>query len=96
MKKFQAVLQLLEEADEQQFSHLHSRLTEYLLKRLQLDSYGVNLSSKTIWLTVFATNKLEVEEILKRLPLQKKWLYTVEDFFVFEGENFNLPSSQLN
>jgi hypothetical protein len=96
MKKFQAIIHF--DMDEQ-FMNLvppHRTYINYLINKNIIDSYAVSMESQTVWITINAETKGEIDAYLAKSPLYKYWDYTIEELFVFDGQLYRLPSVQLN
>lgn len=96
MKKFQAIIHF--EMDEQ-FMNLvppHRTYINYLINKNIIDSYAVSMESQTVWITMNAEDKAEVDKYLTKSPLYKYWDYRIEELFVYDGQLFRLPSVQYN
>ena len=96
MKKFQAIIHF--DMDEQ-FMNLvppHRTYINYLINKNIIDSYVVSMETQTVWITINAETKEEVQTYLDKSPLHKYWDYTVEELFVYDGQIYRLPSVQLN
>ena len=74
----------------------HRTYINYLINKSIIDSYGVSMESQTSWITFNAETKAEVETYLKKSPLFKYWDYNVEELFVYDSQQYRLPSVQLN
>ena len=96
MKKFQAIIHF--NMDEQ-FMNLvppHRTYINYLINKNIIDSYAVSMESQTVWITINAETKAEVDTCLAKSPLYKYWDYTIEELFVYDGQLYRLPTVQLN
>jgi len=96
MKKFQAIIHF--DMDEQ-FMNLvppHRTYINYLINKNIIDSYAVSMESQTVWITINAETKAEIDAYLAKSPLYKYWDYIIEELFVFDGQLYRLPSVQLN
>ena len=96
MKKFQAIIHF--DMDEQ-FMNLvppHRTYINYLINKNIIDSYAVSMESQTVWITINAETKTQVDTYLAKSPLYKYWDCTVEELFVYDGQLYRLPSVQLN
>ena len=96
MKKFQAIIHF--DMDEQ-FMNLvppHRTYVNYLINKNIIDSYAVSMESQTVWITINAETKAEIDAYLAKSPLYKYWDYTIEELFVYDGQLYRLPTVQLN
>lgn len=74
----------------------HRTYINYLINKNIVDSYAVSMESQTVWVTINAESKQQVDEYLSRSPLNKYWTFTVEELFVYDGRLFRLPTVELN
>jgi hypothetical protein len=96
MKRYQAIIQF---TMDDQFSTLipaHRTYINYLINKNVIDSYAVSMESQTVWITINAETKEEVEELLVKSPIYKYWQYRIEELFVYDGQLFRLPTIQMN
>jgi hypothetical protein len=96
MKRYQAIIQF---TMDDQFSALipaHRTYINYLINKNVIDSYAVSMESQTLWITINAETKEEVEELLVKSPIYKYWQYRIEELFVYDGQLFRLPTIQMN
>ena len=96
MKKFQAVIKFDMDDAFMQLVPPHRTYINYLINKNIIDSYAVSMESQTVWITINADNKTEVDRFLTKSPLYKYWTYNIEELFVYDGQLFRLPSVQLN
>jgi hypothetical protein len=96
MKKFQAIIHFDMDDEFTSFVPPHRTYINYLINKNIIDSYAVSMESQTVWVTINADSKEQVEEYLLRSPLNKYWTFRVEELFVYDGRLFRLPSVQLN
>jgi hypothetical protein len=54
------------------------------------------METLTCWITFHAKSKKEVAELLKKSPLNKYWSFQIEELFVYDSQQYRLPSVQLN
>lgn len=74
----------------------HRTYINHLINKNIIDSYAVSMESQTVWITVHAESKEEVDQYLIKSPLYKYWQYTIEELFVYDGQMFRMPSLQMN
>jgi len=74
----------------------HRTYINYLINKNVIDSYAVSMESQTVWITLNAETKEEVEELLVKSPLHDYWQYRIEELFVYDGQLFRLPTIQMN
>ncbi len=96
MKKFQAIVHF--EMDDKFMSFIppHRTYINFLINKKIIDSYAVSMESQTVWITINAETKTQVDQYLSNSPLKKYWTYIIEELFVYDGQLFRLPSLQLN
>jgi len=96
MKKFQAIIHFDMDDEFMNFVPSHRTYINYLINKNIVDSYAVSMESQTVWVTINAESKQQVDEYLSRSPLNKYWTFTVEELFVYDGRLFRLPTVELN
>lgn len=96
MKKFQAIIHFEMDDEFMNFVPPHRTYINYLINKNIVDSYAVSMESQTVWVTINAESKEQVDEYLSRSPLNKYWTFTVEELFVYDGRLFRLPTVELN
>ncbi|MDE3211876.1 MAG: hypothetical protein KGM98_01475 [Bacteroidota bacterium] len=74
----------------------HRTLINMLINTNVIESYAVSLESRRSWIVINAGSKEEVMEILSRSPLYKFWTFTIDELFLYDGQNFRLPKLQFN
>jgi len=96
MKKFQAIIHF--EMDETFMSVVppHRTYINNLINKNIIDSYAVSMETQTVWITMNAETKTEVDAYLVKSPLYKYWTYSIEELFVYDGQIFRLPTLQMN
>lgn len=96
MKKFQAIIHFEMDDEFMSFVPPHRTYINYLINKNIVDSYAVSMESQTVWVTINAESKQQVDEYISRSPLNKYWTFTVEELFVYDGRLFRLPTVELN
>ena len=96
MKKFQAIIHFEMDDDFMNLVPPHRTYINYLINKNIIDSYAVSMESQTVWVTINAETKSDVEGYLSKSPLHKYWTYNIEELFVYDGQIFRLPALQLN
>lgn len=96
MQKFQAIIHFSMDEDFMSFVPPHRTYINYLINKGTIDSYAVSMESQTCWITVNAESKTEVDKILSKSPLYKYWTYEIEELFVYDSQQYRLPSLQYN
>ena len=74
----------------------HRTYINYLINQGIIDMYAVSMESKTVWITINAKTKTEVDTLLVKSPLYKYWTYIIEELFVYDSQQYRLPKLQLN
>ncbi len=74
----------------------HRTYINYLINKGVIDSYTVSLEVQKSWMIINASHKTEVENYLNRSPLYKYWQFTIDELYVFDGQNYRLPALQMN
>ena len=96
MKKYQVTIQF-EMKDE--FTDLippHRTYINFLINKDIIDQYIVSMETQRVWITLNATNREEVEKLLKKSPIHKFWTYEIDELFVWDGQHYRLPAVQPN
>lgn len=96
MKKFQAIIKFNMDEDFMSFVPPHRTYINYLINKGTIDSYAVSMESQTCWITLNTNSKEEADKILVKSPLYKYWNYNIEELFVYDSQQYRLPSLQLN
>ncbi|MCU0322066.1 MAG: hypothetical protein MUE72_06575 [Chitinophagaceae bacterium] len=96
MQKFQAIIQFKMDEDFMSFVPPHRTYINYLINKGTIDSYAVSMESQTCWITLNVADKVEADKILSKSPLYKYWNYTIEELFVYDSQQYRLPSLQYN
>ena len=96
MKKFQAIIHFEMDDDFMNLVPPHRTYINYLINKNIIDSYAVSMESQTVWVTINAETKADVQGYLSKSPLHKYWTYNIEELFVYDGQIFRLPALQLN
>ncbi|MFN5227039.1 MAG: hypothetical protein ACK54Y_05000 [Bacteroidota bacterium] len=96
MKKYQAIIQFSMDDEFMTLVPSHRTYINYLINKGVIVSYGVSMETLTCWITFHAKSKKEVAELLKKSPLNKYWSFQIEELFVYDSQQYRLPSVQLN
>jgi len=96
MKKYQAIIRFVMDDNFMQLVPPHRTYINFLINKNIIDSYAVSMESQTVWITVNAEDKSEVDKLLSKSPLYKYWTYKIEELFAYDGQLFRLPVVQLN
>ena len=74
----------------------HRSYINTLIESLILEHYAVSMESQSLWITINAVNKVEVEKLLKGTPFFEYWTYEINELMLWDGQNYRLPVVQLN
>ena len=74
----------------------HRKYINTLIEAQILEHYAVSMESLSLWITINATDKYEVEKLLKGSPFYKFWTYEINELMLWDGQNYRLPVVQLN
>jgi muconolactone delta-isomerase len=74
----------------------HRTYINYLINKGIIDHYAVSMETQRSWITLNATDKKEVEKILRKSPLFKFWTYEIDELFVLDGQHYRLPEVNPN
>ncbi len=96
MKKYQATIQFEMQDDFTELVAPHRTYINYLINKEIVDQYVVSMETQTVWITLNASSKEQVEKLLKKSPLYKFWSYTIHELFVWDGQHYRLPAVQPN
>ncbi len=96
MKKYQAIIKFKINEDFMTLVPPHRTYINYLINQGIIDMYAVSMESKTVWITINAKTKTEVDTLLVKSPLYKYWTYIIEELFVYDSQQYRLPKLQLN
>jgi hypothetical protein len=96
MKKFQAVINFTMDEYFMTLVPAHRTYINFLINKSIIDSYAVSMESQTVWITVNADSKSEVDALVAKSPLYKYWTYQIEELFVYDCREYRLPALQLN
>lgn len=96
MKKLQAIIKFTMDDSFMQLVPPHRTYINYLINKGIIDSYAVSMETQTCWITLNADSKMEADKYLAKSPLYKYWTYQIEELFVYDSQQYRLPSVQLN
>ncbi|MBS4042850.1 MAG: hypothetical protein KGZ59_03450 [Chitinophagaceae bacterium] len=96
MKKYQAIIKFKIDEDFMTLVPPHRTYINYLINNGIIDMYAVSMESQTVWITLNAKTKNEVDVMLTKSPLYKYWNYVIEELFVYDSQQYRLPKFQLN
>jgi hypothetical protein len=96
MQKFQAIIKFTMDDNFMSLVPPHRTYINYLINKNIIDSYAVSMETQTCWITMNAETKAEVDGYLNKTPLYRYWTYEIEELFVYDSQQYRLPSLQLN
>ena len=96
MKKYQVTIQFEMSDDFMELIPPHRTYINFLINKDIVDQYAVSMETQRVWITLNATGKKEVEDILKKSPLHKFWSYEIDELFFIDGLHYRLPAVQPN
>jgi hypothetical protein len=96
MKKYQAIIKFKIDEDFMTLVPPHRTYINYLINQGVIDMYAVSMESQTVWITINAKTKTDVDSLLVKSPLYKYWTYNIEELFVYDSQQYRLPKLQLN
>ncbi len=96
MKKFQVTIHFTMDEDFMSIVPEHRKYIDTLIDKDIIDQYAVTMESKTIWITISADNKTEIEEYLSGSPLYRYWQFVIDELVVVDGLLHRLPAVRLN
>jgi len=95
-KKFQAIIHFTMDDDFMSVVPPHRTYINYLINKGVIDTYAVSMETQTCWITMNAISKAEADQLLAKSPLYKYWTYEIEELFVYDSQQYRLPTLQLN
>lgn len=96
MQKYQVTIHFEMGQDFTELIPPHRTYINYLINKDIVDQYIVSMETHTVWITINADSKEEVEKLLRKSPLFKFWTYEMAELFVWDGQNYRLPIMQPN
>ena len=96
MQKYQVTIQFEMSEDFMELVPLHRTYINFLINKGTIDHYAVSMETQRSWITLNATNKKEVEKLLKKSPLFKFWTFEIDELFVLDGQHYRLPEVNPN
>ena len=96
MQKYQVTIQFEMSQDFTDLIPPHRTYINYLINKDIVDQYIVSMETHTIWITLNAESRVEVEKLLEKSPLYKYWTFEMTELFVWDGQNYRLPIMQPN
>lgn len=74
----------------------HRTYINFLINKGTIEHYAVSMETQRSWITLNATNKKEIEKLLKKSPLFKFWTFEIDELFVIDGQHYRLPEVNPN
>ncbi|HEX2608047.1 MAG TPA: hypothetical protein VHK91_11740 [Flavisolibacter sp.] len=74
----------------------HRTYINSLIEDQIIEHYAVSMEIQTIWITLNAESKKEVDELLAVSAFYSYWTYDVHELIIWDGQNYRLPVVQLN
>lgn len=107
MKKFQVTIQfnykwrssgakIVSEKDFMDLVPSHKKYIDYLINKEVIEHYAVSMESQRIWITLNAESKPAIEKILSKSPLFPYFKFESHELFALDGQNYRLPTLQMN
>ncbi|HLF47269.1 MAG TPA: hypothetical protein VI548_12645 [Chitinophagaceae bacterium] len=96
MKKYQVTIYFKLKREFIRLIPSHRTYINMLINKNIIDHYVVSTESKRVWITLNAATKTEVEKILIKSPLFKRWTFEIDELFVLDGQLYRFPAVQLN
>ncbi len=97
MKKYQVTIQF--EMDDEFMSLVppHRVYINSLIEKGIIDQYLVSMETQKVWITFSGTDKIEIQQRLKKSPIYKYWISVeIDELFVIDGQHYRLPTLQMN
>lgn len=96
MQKFIVTIQFFMDEDFMSLIPEHRTYINNLIVNNIIESYAVSMQSQRCWIILNATDKKNVEKLLRKSPLFRYWTFETEELFVYDGQNYRLPKMELN
>ena len=74
----------------------HRTYINSLIEEQVIEHYTVGMEVQTVWITINAKSKAEVNTILSKTPFNKYWTLNVHELIIWDGQTYRLPVVQLN
>lgn len=74
----------------------HREYINGLINDQVIEHYVVSMETQTVWITLNAESKNEVEKLLSKTPFYPFWTLQVNELIIWDGQNYRLPVVQLN
>ncbi|MBC7828689.1 MAG: hypothetical protein H7122_13140 [Chitinophagaceae bacterium] len=96
MKKFQITIQFITDKEFMDLVPAHKTYINYLINKEIVEHYAVSMESQRIWITVNVADRAAIEKIIAQSPLFPYFTYEVHELFALDGQNYRLPTLQMN
>lgn len=96
MKKFQVSIQFVTDKEFTDLVPSHKTYVNYLINKEVIEHYAVSMESQRIWITLNAEDRKDIDKILSQSPLFPYFTYEVHELFSLDGQNYRLPTLQMN
>lgn len=96
MKKFQVSIQFITDKEFMDLVPAHKTLINYLINKEIIEHYAVSMASQRIWITLNALDRPAIDKILSQSPLFPYFTYEADELFALDGQNYRLPTLQMN
>jgi hypothetical protein len=96
MKIFQVSIQFITDQEFEDLVPAHKTYINYLINKEIIEHYAVSMESQRIWITLNAEDKTAIEKILSQSPLFPYFTYETHELFALDGQNYRLPTLQMN
>ena len=96
MKKFQVSIRFITDREFMDLVPAHKTFVSHLISEEVIEHYAVSMESQSIWITINAEGKEAIDKILGQSPLFPYFTYEVHELFALDGQNYRLPTLQMN
>ena len=96
MKKFLVSIRFITDKEFMDLVPAHKSFISQLISEEVIEHYAVSMESQQIWITLNAADKLAIEKILSQSPLFPYFTFETHELFALDGQNYRLPTLQMN
>jgi hypothetical protein len=96
MKKFQVSIKFITDKEFTNLLPAHKTYINYLINKEIIEHYAVSMQSQRIWITLNAEDNSAIDKILSQSPLFPYFTYEAFELFSLDGQNYRLPTLQMN
>lgn len=96
MKKYQVSIRFIIDHEFMDLVPAHKTYITSLINKDIIEHYAVSMESQSIWITVKAEDKDSIDKILSKSPLYPYFTIEVHELFALDGQNYRLPTLQMN